>query len=290
MNAENLGASAPPANPWSIHMAEIEKIDQELTDVMTLRLRAMDEQFAKNYRARPGQFNMLYAPGCGEVAISLCSQPELNDQRMVHTIRVVGRVTEAIAQLRRGERIGIRGPFGSAWPMDLALQNDLLVVAGGIGLAPLRPVIEALTTGSMNGPRLIHLLYGSRTPDSLLYMSQLARWRQAGVRIQLTVDHADAEWNGRVGVVPLLVDRLRPLDPEQTVVFTCGPEVMMNYVVRSALNRGIAAEKIWVSLERNMQCAVGLCGHCQLGPAFVCRNGPVFRWDQISSYLQVRDL
>ena len=281
------GNRVPAVNPWFVHTAVIEHVQPELTSVVTYRMRLLDDRFASDYRFRPGQFNMLYVPGCGETAISLSADPAQQAGQIVHTIRFVGRVTDAISKLEVGERIGVRGPFGSAWPLEDCAGRDVLIVAGGLGLAPLRPVIEALAARRDVGQ--VTLLYGSRTPDTLLYASQFAAWARQGIQLQVTVDRADPTWRGTVGVVPLLLDRLRPLAADRTMMFTCGPEVMMQYAIRSALARGISRQQIWLSLERNMQCAVGLCGHCQLGPAFVCRQGPVFRWDTMEPYLRVRD-
>ncbi len=282
-------SSPPLANPWLSHTAIVEEILPEIDDVATYRLRLLDESKASVFHFRPGQFNMLYVPGCGESAISLSGDPALFRGSLLHTIRVVGRVTEAIAALGVGGRIGLRGPYGSFWPIEECWGRDVLLVAGGIGLAPLRPVIHALLARRNDVRRMI-LLYGARTPETLLYAGEFADWERRGLEMQLTVDRTNDAWTGNVGVVPLLLDRLHPFDPKQTVMLTCGPEVMMDFSVRSARQRGLARERIWLSMERNMQCAVGLCGHCQLGPAFVCRQGPVFRFDSIEPYLHVRDL
>lgn len=276
-------------NPWLAHTAEITAVTPEIDDVATYRLRLLKESAASAAPFRPGQFNMLYVPGCGESAISLSCDPASCGGELLHTIRVVGRVTEAIAALGVGARIGVRGPYGSSWPLDECWGRDVLLVAGGLGLAPLRPVIHALLARRDNVRRVV-LMYGARTPDTLLYSREFADWMRQGLEVQITVDRANDDWIGGVGVVPLLIDRLEPLDLLRTVMFTCGPEVMMDFAIRSARQRGLGREQIWLSMERNMQCAVGLCGHCQLGPAFVCRHGPVFRFDVIEQYLPVRDL
>jgi NAD(P)H-flavin reductase len=284
----NVPAAKPP-NPWLARPAAIEQIAPEIGGVATYRLRLADAAGGDAYRFQPGQFNMLYVPGCGEAAISLSGDPAQHGAGLLHTIRVVGRVTEAIAAIRVGGQIGVRGPYGSSWPIDECRGRDVVLVAGGIGRAPLRPVVYVLAARRQEFRR-VTLLYGARTPDMLLYAHEFAAWRGRGIDVQATVDRAASGWSGPVGAVPLLIDRLLPLDPAATVLFTCGPEVMMDFAIRSARQRGLARERIWLSMERNMQCAVGLCGHCQLGPAFVCRQGPVFRYDAIEPYLPVRDL
>jgi NAD(P)H-flavin reductase len=226
----------------------------------------------------PGQFMMVYAFGVGEVPISVSAPP------LVLTVRAVGDVTAAICA---SELLGLRGPFGTAWPVDAAAGGDLLVVAGGIGLAPLRPVLlRALARRGDYGT--ITLLYGARTPADLLYPRQLDAWRDA-IDVAVTVDAAAAGWKGRVGVVPKLLAAAE-LDAERTTAFVCGPEVMMRVAIETLLARGVAAERIHVSLERHMQCGVGLCGHCQLGPTLVCRDGPVYSYAAIAPWLEVREL
>lgn len=285
----NLGSGNPgPGNPWLAHTVVVEDICPETPGVATYRLRFREPAVRDGYRFLPGQFNMLYLPGCGESAISLSGDPSRPGE-LIHTIRVVGRVTEAIAALEVGETLGLRGPYGTPWPMEACRDQDVVLVAGGIGLAPLRPVLLALSAATPPTRRRV-LLYGGRSPDTLLYSAEFDTWRRRGWDVRVTVDRAPDDWPGTVGVVTGLLDRLSPLDSERTVVLTCGPEVMMDFTVRAALRRGVPRERIWLSMERNMQCAVGLCGHCQLGPAFVCRQGPVFRLDAIEPYLRVRDL
>jgi NAD(P)H-flavin reductase len=231
---------------------------------------------------------MLYLPGTGEVAISVSAGAEQGGT-WDHTIRAAGNVTRTLARLGRGGSLGLRGPYGSAWPLDECRGKDVILIAGGIGLPPLRPVIyELLNARKQFGA--ITLLYGGRTADCLLYTREYSTWSAGGINIQTTVDRATPGWMGNVGVVPLLLDRLRNLSPSNTVVLICGPEVMLRYTVRSALTRGLQNTQVWASFERNMQCAVGLCGHCQLGPAFICKDGPVFRYDVIAPYLDVEAL
>jgi len=225
---------------------------------------------------------MLYAFGAGEVAIST-SGP------LVHTVRAVGAVTEAICRVDVGDTVGVRGPYGVGWPVALAEGRDVVLAAGGIGLAPLRPVIyELMANRERYGE--INILYGGRSPDELLYVDELERWRaRFDVTVDVTVDSAPADWHGRVGVVTTLISRAT-FDPANAIAMTCGPEVMMRFTAAALRERGMPDESIWLSLERSMKCAVGHCGHCQLGPLFICKDGPVARLDRVESLMRVREL
>jgi NAD(P)H-flavin reductase len=236
----------------------------------------------------PGQFAMLYAFGKGEVPISV-SGDLTRPGPLVLTIRTFGPVTVALCAAEEGETIGVRGPFGSAWPLRQAEGRDVLVVAGGIGLAPLRPAVYHLLANSERYRNVV-LLYGGRAPDELLYRAELERWRgRFDMQVEATVDRAPAGWRGRVGVVPNLVPRAE-LDPEDAVALVCGPEVMMRFTAGALTDRGFGADRIFLSLERNMRCAIGLCGHCQLQHLFVCKDGPVFALDTVEPLLRVREL
>lgn len=285
----NASASGTPAcDPWLSYPVEITGLREETPGVATYNLQFHDKNVAETYRFRPGQFNMLYLPGIGEAAISISSDPERNDG-LLHTIRTAGNVTRALARLGEGGSLGLRGPFGSSWPLDDYAGWDLVIVAGGIGLAPLRPVIyRALAERDTFGR--ITLLCGARSPENLLYQQEYESWKQRGAIVDVTVDRSVPGWQGHVGVVPLLLDRVRLERPEKTAVFICGPEVMMWYTARSAREKGIAAGSIWINMERNMNCAVGLCGHCQFGPAFICKDGPILRFDTLAPFLRVKDL
>ena len=286
MSAQDSCAIAE--NPWLAQSVEIVEITPELAGVDTYHLRFRDDALQQQYHFSPGQFNMLYLPDVGEIAISLSGR-SAHGGTLDHTVRVAGNVTRTLAGLGVGGALALRGPYGSFWPLDEYAGADVILVAGGIGLAPLRPV---LYTALQDHKRFGHLalLYGARAPDMLLYTRQYDEWTDQGLDINTTVDRYQPGWSGNVGVVTLLMDRLRLLTPANSVLFLCGPEVMMRYTVRSALERGLRKDQIWVSLERNMQCAVGLCGHCQLGPAFVCKDGPVFRYDKIEPFIDVEEL
>jgi NAD(P)H-flavin reductase len=231
----------------------------------------------------PGQFAMLYSFGKGEVPISVSALP------LVHTIRAVGVVSAALCDARKGDVLGVRGPFGTSWPVEAAEGADVVVLTGGIGLAPLRPVVHHLLANRERYGRVI-VLYGGRSPEELLFTAELERWRgRFDVEVHVAVDQAAAGWHGRVGVVTTLVPRA-DFDPDHTVAMICGPEVMMRFAVAALQERGVPAEAIFVSLERSMKCAIRLCGHCQLGPEFICHDGPVFSWDRVEPLLRVREL
>jgi NAD(P)H-flavin reductase len=236
---------------------------------------------------RPGQFNMLYVFGVGEAAISLSGDPA-DTGTIVHTIRAVGSVTEALARLQAGDALGLRGPFGSCWPLGEARGQDVVIVAGGVGLPPLRPVIYHLLRHRSDFGRII-LLYGAPTPADVLYADEVDHWRKRDdFQVLVTVDHGDSSWRGPAGVVTELFPRCR-FEPQRTIGLMCGPEVMMRFTVREFLKRGVTEDRLFLSLERNMQCAVGFCGHCQFGPGFVCMDGPVFRYDRIKLFFNVRE-
>lgn len=275
-------------DPWRVYTVTIRDIETELKDVSTYDLEFQDAYTRSNFRFAPGQFNMLYLPGIGEMAISISDDPD-NRESCRHTIRIAGNVTKSLAKLGIGETLGLRGPFGTSWPIAECIGRDVVVIAGGIGLAPLRPAIFELLNHRKHFGRL-NLLYGARSPDSLLYAKLFNDWSQRGMTVQSIVDRADANWDGNVGVVTLLLDRLQSFDPRNTILLCCGPEPMMKYVVATASRRGLSPMQIWLAMERNMQCAVGLCGHCQLGPAFICKDGPIYRFSEIQPFIDVEGL
>lgn len=284
----NAKIAIVPRNPWTTYAVEVVNVRPEIVGVATYHLRLNEPGVRANYRCEPGQFNMLYLPGVGEAAISISGRDDATDS-WLHTVRTAGNVTQTLAGLGPGGQLALRGPFGTAWPVEQLAGQDVVFIAGGIGLAPLRPAIRWALEQRASLGRLT-LLYGARSPQTILYADEFNTWQSQGLNIEVTVDRAMPGWLGRVGVVTLLLDRLRPLDPSKTTMFTCGPDVMMKYVARSAIARGLPADQLWVSLERNMQCAAGFCGHCQLGPAFICKDGPVLRYDRMAPFLDTEDL
>ena len=234
---------------------------------------------------KPGQFNMIYIHGVGEVAISV-SDIDYEARAVAHTVRFVGSVTKAFSILEKNSLVGFRGPYGIGWPMDLAMGKNLILIAGGIGLPPLRPVIREVAR-NRDKYRKLFILYGAKTPDDLIYRYEYRDYESIpDTELYITVDKSNSDWKGRVGVVTDLIS-LISVDPSETLVFLCGPEIMMKFAVKELLKKGFKGNKIFLSLERRMKCGVGLCGHCQMGPYFVCRHGPVFPLWFISRYFWV---
>ena len=235
----------------------------------------------------PGQFNMLTVFGVGEAAISLSDMPAAG--RHTHTVRAVGPVTRALAGLAVGDPVGLRGPFGKGWPIERAVGRDIVVVAGGVGLAPLRPLIRHLVDHRpIYGD--VTVVYGARRPDERMFLDDLAALgARDDIDLRVTVDRAPNDWSGRVGFVTQHLKGAARA-PERTDAFLCGPEVMMRFVADDLVAIGIAPSRIWVSLERNMNCGVGLCGHCQVGPLLVCRDGPVVAYADARPLLLAREL
>jgi NAD(P)H-flavin reductase len=264
--------------PW-----RVARTARDTSDTFTLELAA-PESFA----FRPGQFAMLYVFGVGEVPISYSGDPDRRGVA-VHTTREVGAVTRAMAKLRRDSSVGVRGPYGRPWPLGGAAGHDVVLLAGGIGIAPLRPALYAIAARRRDFGR-VSLLYGARSPADLLFRRELTRWEsQANIHVAVTVDHATRSWPGDVGVVTRLVPSAA-FEPGRTIALICGPEVMMRFAAEALLALGVAPTDIWTSLERNMKCAVGLCGRCQLGPTFVCKDGPVFSYERAERLLVHREV
>ncbi|UCH50105.1 MAG: FAD/NAD(P)-binding protein [Betaproteobacteria bacterium] len=235
-----------------------------------------------------GQFNMLTAFGIGEAAISVSGDPG-SKGTLVHTVRAVGPVSTALATLQSGDYVGLRGPFGTGWPMQEAQQRDVVIVSGGLGLAPLRPAIYHLLAERQRYGR-VAVLYGSRSPGDILFRRELQRWRgELDMDVKVTVDHAPDDWRGNVGVVTSFIPRTT-FDPANSVALVCGPELMMAFTVSALQDAGVRDEAIYISMERNMKCAVGLCGHCQFGTTLVCRDGPVLPFDRVRDMLTIPEI
>jgi NAD(P)H-flavin reductase len=283
---EAAPAIVSASDPMRPEPFEVRHVTRETGDTFTLALAPVAG--AKFRPFAPGQFNMLYVFGVGEVPISISGDPA-RPEILVHTIRSVGATTRAMQKLQKGDWVGVRGPFGTAWPVDQAHGHDVILIAGGIGLAPIRPALyHVLLHRGLYG-RVV-LLYGARTPRDMLYPKELREWRSRfDVVVDVTVDRATMEWQGSVGVVTKMVQR-SPFDPQSAMAFVCGPEVMIRYAAQALQQRGTAGSSILVSMERNMKCAVGVCGHCQFGPWFVCKDGPVFRYDRIERFFGMREV
>jgi NAD(P)H-flavin reductase len=267
--------------PWRIEQAR-----KETADTFTLALAPVTAGSALAFAA--GQFNMLYVFGVGEVPISISGNP-LAPSPLTHTTRAIGVVTRAMAKLKKGDMLGVRGPYGSGWPLAQARGRDLVIAAGGIGLAPLRSVIYEVLSHRKDFGEVV-LLIGARTPQDIPFMAELRRWgARRDLHVRITVDHVSGQWRGQVGVVTRLIPPA-PFDPMNSIAMMCGPEVMMRFTALELQKRGLPPERIYASLERNMRCAIGFCGHCQFGPTFICKDGPVFRYDQVKPLLSIREL
>lgn len=255
----------------------------ETSDTVTMMLRPAGSPIEP---PRPGQFTMLYAFGVGEVPVSVSGIGQ--DGTLVQTIRAVGAVTRALCAAVPGDMIGVRGPFGTDWGLSIADGRDVLIVAGGIGLAPLRPVVLAALDQRARYDRVV-LLIGARSPDDLIFTRELETWARRGADLRVTVDHGRDGWNGQVGLVTGLIENAVE-DPADTAAFVCGPEIMMRLSADMLAHCGVPATDIRVSLERNMRCGTALCGHCQLGPFLLCRDGPVVSYAEAAPLVLIKEL
>ncbi len=256
---------------------------QDAPETVTLEIDLND-----GFDFLPGQFNMMTVPGVGEVAISISGDP-VERTKLVHTIRAVGAVSTALTNLRPGQTLGLRGPFGVGWPMAEAIGRDVVILAGGLGLAPLRPAIyRVLAERDRYGK--VAILYGTRSPGDILFHKQIESWRRRlDATVEVTVDHGDQDWHGHVGVVTKLI-RQADFDAASAIAMVCGPEIMMRFGAAALRDAGMPDEAIYLSMERNMKCAIGFCGHCQFGPVFVCKDGPVFSHDRIRHILALKEI
>lgn len=259
----------------------IKSITQDTHDVFTLVLENEEE-----HHFLPGQFNMLYPFGIGESAISLSGDPH-NSRLLTHTIRAVGSVTRSLQQLKAGDQIGVRGPFGNGWPLSKK-GCDVLLIAGGIGFAPLRSALFFLSE-HIRGYGKITLLYGTRTTDDILFKNDMEVWKKKGIAVEVTLDYADSQWRGHVGVVTRLIKNHLP-HPDHTLVLVCGPEIMIQFTLHELMALGCDENNIYVAMERKMQCAVGFCGHCLYGPHFICKDGPIFSFPQIKDLIFIKEI
>ncbi|MCL5278341.1 MAG: FAD/NAD(P)-binding protein [Planctomycetes bacterium] len=266
-------------NPLIPQLARVQKKITESADTISLRLVRAD---SRPLGYRPGQFNMLGLPGFKEAPFSFSSLEDYTGT-FVHTIRAAGNVVSALCRLRQGDHVTFRGPFGTGWPLDKALGRNLILVAGGIGMAPLRPVVDYVRE-NRDSFRDVFLLYGAKTTDDLLYRRQLAQWNEE-ITVLLAADRVRGELPLPVqeGVVTKLLPRVHTALSE-TISFMCGPQVMIKFAAGALLLDGQSAGDIYVSLERRMECGVAQCGHCQIGAKFVCKDGPVFALADITRF------
>lgn len=280
-------ASSVSADGMVPRFLAVSRVQAETTDVATIELTVPAAQQAR-HRFSPGQFNMLYVYGVGEVPISISGDSSMAD-RLVHTVRAVGPVSRALTHVTVPQRIGVRGPYGNAWPLEEAAGHDVLVIAGGIGLMPLRPVLYHLLKNRDRYGRLV-LLYGANRREDLLFRDELAAWqRTPGLETRVALAQADRSWTGDVGFVTHLLPKVS-FDPDNSVAMLCGPEIMFRATAQALGDLGVDNDRIHASFERNMKCGIGTCGHCQFGPLFLCRDGPVFSMDRVAHMMNVREL
>jgi NAD(P)H-flavin reductase len=266
-----------PTDPMLPQPFVVREVSKETPDTFTLRLAPEDITTGSVFQ--PGQFSMLWAFGVGELPISISGDPALHEC-LVYTVRSVGQATHSLVNQKVGSSVGVRGPFGVGWPVEAARGRDVIVIAGGIGLAPLRPVIYQVLQNRKDYGRLV-IIYGARSPRDLLYRKELAKWAHSPeTQVLVTVDYGGLSWRGHVGVVTSLFKYSR-LHSACSLAMVCGPEIMMRFVIRELEGQGLSRDDIYLSMERNMKCAVGFCGHCQYGPHFICKDGPVFRCEQV---------
>ena len=262
---------------------------RESPDTYTLTLESPPSLDGGKFHFTPGQFNMLGLPGLGEVPISISGDPA-QPQKLVHTVRAVGNITEAIVASRPGACLTVRGPFGVGWPVEEAKGREVIIVAGGVGLPPLRPAIYHFLAHRAHYPA-VTLLYGARNPLDIVFKREVEKWtKRTSMRVELTVDRAGSTgWLGRVGVVTTLIGQVK-FNPERVTAMVCGPEIMLRYTILELQKRGVAPENIYISMERNMKCGTRFCGHCQWGPYFVCKDGPVFCYEPIKDWFSLREI
>jgi len=274
------------ADPMAPRLARVVKRWREAPQTWTIEIESDPSGADTMFDA--GQFNMLYVFGVGEIPISMSGDPTARG-RLRHTVRAVGQVSAALARLQPGDVIGLRGPFGKGWPLATAAGRDVIVVAGGLGLAPLRSAIYRILAERERYGQ-IGVLYGTRSPDDILFHRELTRWRQKlDINIEVTVDHATDAWHGHVGVVTTLIPRPN-FNPADCIAMVCGPEIMMRFTVAALTQIGVPDDAIYLSMERNMKCAIGFCGHCQFGPTFICKDGPVLRYDRVRDILRLKEI
>ena len=273
-------------NPYLPFEATIVERIQETPTIFTLRLRLCNSDHC-DYSFKPGQFNMLYLFGVGEIAISVVSDPE-DDSCFDHTIRVVGRVTKAMSQLKTGDKIGVRGPYGRGWPLQKAEGKDVVLVTGGLGCAPVSSVIRYVMRRRGLFNHLV-IMQGVKHKDDLIWQGQYDQWRKIpDTQVLLAAsDDKSARWPWYSGHVTSLMDQVE-FEANNSIAMMCGPEAMMNAAVTELAKRDLSENDIWLSMERNMQCAIGHCGHCQYGDKFICEDGPVFSYNEIKEYFGVK--
>ncbi len=268
------------ASEYLPKQAEILSVKKETADTSRFRMKFVDPADREAFEYQPGQFVEISVMGAGEVPISITSSPLIDKGYFELCIRDTGKVTREIHKLGEGDIVGIRGPYGNSFDIKSMQGKEVLFVVGGLGLAPLRPVINGVVA-SRDEYKGVKILYGARTPGDMLFNEDLDEWSKIdGVEVLTTVDRADDSWKGNVGVVPKLFEKTE-IEPKKTVAVICGPGIMIKFVMKDLLGMGFKEKDIWLTMERHMKCGIGKCGHCNIGTKYVCIDGPVFTFDQI---------
>lgn len=271
----------PQVDPYLPVEAEIIERTQESPTIFTLHLRFVDAEYHKQFRFHPGQFNMLYLYGVGEVAISIVSDPE-NQQRLTHTIRAIGRVTRALQKLKVGDKIGVRGPYGRGWPLEKVKGKNIVVVTGGLGCAPSVSIIDYILARRAQYGHL-SILQGVKHSDDFIFRKRYALWQKSPhTEVHIAADQAGPKWPWSIGYVTDMINKIK-MDPDHTIAMMCGPEMMMSTAIHVLSKKGIPEHHIYLSMERNMECGIGQCGHCQFGGLFICKDGPIFAYSDIKA-------
>lgn len=272
-------------DPYLPFEAEIVECTQNTASIFTLHLRFTEHQRHQLYTFHPGQFNMVYLFGVGEVAISIVSDPD-EKETISHTIRAIGRVTKAMRTLKQGDKIGIRGPFGRGWPLHKVQGKDVVVVTGGLGCAPTVSIINyILARRSQYGN--LKILQGVKHSEDFIFRKQYEKWKESThTEVYVAADQVGPHWPWGRGHVTDMIEKLE-LQAANTVAMLCGPEMMMHATIKALKSRQIAEENIYISMERNMECGIGQCGHCQYGGLFICKDGPVFAYPDIKNLFHV---
>ena len=262
---------------------EIIKIIPETGDTKSFHLQFLDSSIKERFSFLSGQFGEYSVFGEGEATFCISSSPTRPDH-LEFSVKRVGRVTEALHQLNPGDNIGFRGPYGNSFPLDRMKGKNLLFIGGGIGLAPLRSLIQNVLDRRLEYGE-ITILYGARTPRDLCFKYDLESWgANPTVKMVTTVDAGDEGWKGKVGLVPVVLQEMSP-SPQKTVAVTCGPPIMIRYTLRALEKLGFTPPQIWTTLEMKMKCGVGKCGRCNIGPLYVCKDGPVFSLEEIRNFV-----
>lgn len=275
----------PVHDPFIPYPAIITRRIQETNTLFTLSLEFEDKTLHEQYEFIPGQFNMVYLHGIGEIAISIMSDP-VEQHSYDHTIRAVGRVSKGLMALKTGEHVALRGPFGRGWPLMLARDKDVIILTGGLGCAPVISVINYIMRRRLHYGKIM-ILQGVKHSDDFIYQQHYAHWQQQpNTEVLIAADQSGPSWPWMTGRITNMLDELS-FNPQHTIAMLCGPEVMMRVAIEALSKKGMSDDDMYLSMERSMHCATGHCGHCQFGGKFVCKDGPVFSFSQICDLFYV---